>query len=146
MNLMEGLRRIGIVIALVLALFTSLIYLLDRAPTGDRLANQTADAIVDIVWDAQDAAVRAGSYRWKMQEELWPGMDSHGIISKMCAKPPIDRIRFECDEYKRTGWQLTQLWAVHISTGIGIGVAVALGWGIVWAAFLWIVAGFIKPR
>lgn len=146
MNLMEGLKRVGIVCALVLALFASLMYLLDRAPTSDRLADQAASAIVDVVWQAQDASVRAGSYRWKMREELWPEMDSRAIIANMCAKPPIDRIRFECDEYNRSDWQIVWLWATYIGTALGVGVAVALGWGLVWAAFLWVVAGFVKPR
>lgn len=177
MNLIEGLKRIGIVAGAFFAVAGGTVWLVDNAPTADRLSSGAADEIVEILWGAQSDGFRSSSSKWEMQRQLWPGMGSAEIVIQTCgtktAKPEIDsakvqwdkpvepsassdkgviakdaasRIQFTCLEHSKTAKSVFVAWAVEIAKTVGVALLVGLIWGLLWAAFMWVVSGFIKPK
>lgn len=185
MNLMEGLKRIGIVVGCFFALGGASILLLDSAPTAERRADDAARDVIEILWQAQGEDFRKDSTRWSMRSQLWPDMSSAELLDKTCNsksvrsavnpdkvqwdgpdKKPWDRyseaqgkadddkvsgdvlnrLKFSCDEYAKSGVDIAILWATALGNALGVAFLVGLGWGLLWATFMWIVSGFIRPK
>jgi hypothetical protein len=147
MNLVEGLRRIGVAIGVPVFAIAGLIALNDGAPSQSHRDWSTKAQLIDVIWDDQTTAYRSQSTEWEMERQLYPGATDAQIVGVVCASAGANaRILAICKAHNPKGYELAYMWTTHVVKAIGVAILAALAWGVFWGALMWIVSGFASPK